>query len=147
MPDPIERVRQTVPGHRVHLELSAADLQALARAYLDRQADLDIREVKVEIVAPDVIVRGVTALLGRDVTLAVAGTPAARDRRVAIDLRRIDLNGAPAPKFAVAEIGAFLQKKFSSPKLLLDVEEVTVQSGIVQIVGYRTQYPDVAASS
>ncbi|HEX2173624.1 MAG TPA: hypothetical protein VHL09_14395, partial [Dehalococcoidia bacterium] len=117
--DAAGRVRRAAPGDAIDLTLTAADLTALARAYLDRKADLDVRDLDVEIAAPAVHIRGVTALLGRDVRLSVVGVPGVRDRRVQIDLRRVEVNGAPAPKFAVSEIAGFLASKFGSPKLLL----------------------------
>ena len=137
----IELVRRTPPGHRIELDLAAGDLEALARAYLDRKTELDVRDLQIEVREPVVAVRGVTALLGRDVGLAVEGVPAVADRRLQLDLRRIELNGAPAPKFAASEISAFLEQKLNSPKLLLDVEAVTVTDRSVRVIAYRKPPP------
>lgn len=141
-PEVVERVRQAAPGDPLDVTLTASDLEGLARAYLDRKADLDVRDVGVEIQAPAVLIRGVTALLGRDVRVSVWGVPAAHDRRIRVDIRRIDVNGAPAPKFATAEIGSFLVDKFSSPKLLIDVESIAVEPDAVRVTGRRAADPE-----
>ena len=137
----IDLVRRTPPGERVELELSASDLEALARAYLDRKADLDVRDVAVQIEDSAVTVRGTTSLLGRDVSLSVTGAPSARERRVHLDLRRVELNGGPAPKFAIAELSAFLTEKFNSPKMLLDITAIECANQRLRVTGYRRAAP------
>ena len=135
--DALDLVRQTPPGERVELELTARDLEALAHAYLDRKADLDVRDVAVEIRDPVVTFRGTTSLLGRDVSVAVTAVPSARERQIHLDLRRIELNGGPAPKFAAAELSAFLKDKFNSPKMLLDIAAVELAGQRIRVTGYR----------
>lgn len=140
-PEVVERIRRAAPGDQLDVSLTAADLEGLARAYLDRKAELDVREVGVEIDPQGVRIRGVTALLGRDVRVSVLGVPAARDNRVRVDVRRVEVNGAPAPKFATSEITSFLIEKFASPKLLIDVDSVFIESGTIRVTGRRAPDP------
>lgn len=137
----IERVRQAAPGDPVDVTLTAADLEGLARAYLDHKPDLDVRDVGVEIVPPGVRIRGVTALLGRDMRVSVLGVPLARDDRIRVEVQRVEVNGAPAPKFATSEITSFLIEKFASPKLLIDVASISVEPGAVRVTGRRSSDP------
>ena len=140
-PAAVDLVRLARPGDRLELSLTAEDLQALAQAYLDRKDEFDVREVGVDIDAPHVIIRGVTALLGRDFQITVSGRPIAQDGIVRPNLQWVELNGGPAPKFAVKEISEFLQRKLRSPKLLLDVEQVEVREQAVHLTGFRRPDP------
>src|SRR5688500_11969855 len=74
-PEAVERVRRAAPGDPLDVSLTAADLAGLARAYLDRKAELDVRDVGVEIRPPGVLIRGVTALLARTCGSACWGSP------------------------------------------------------------------------
>lgn len=137
----IGRIRAAPVGERLEFELTPADLEGLARAYLDRKADLDLRDLAIAIEQPAVVIRGVTALLGQDVTLTVRARPAVRERQFQIDLEDVRLNGTPAPRFAVREIAGFLQKKLTSPKLMVEAESLVVVDDGVRIVGRRRPDP------
>lgn len=139
--DPIAVVRAASPGDLVELHLTPSDIEALARAYLSRKPDLDFRDLSIELKPPAILIRGETNLLGRGVRVSVQGIPTVKDRQVRIDIRGITLNDSPAPKFAASEIAGFLQERFTPEKLLLHVDEITVNDDSVHVVATRAGAP------